>query len=160
VNLPSFIWLWRIAAWSMGLAVLLYICLGILGGLLRYQRLRFTPTAIAGTTAEPPSVGMSPGLRWVHQGLGMMFVLTVLELLTIGIVGTLGHFGSLGHSPHLWAGLSVVTLALLSAWSANQIRHPLKPWARSLHLTLNGLLFFALAYVSWTGWTVVQKYLP
>jgi hypothetical protein len=82
----------------------------------------------------------------------------VLLLLSIGIVGTLGHFGSLGHSPHLIAGLLVVGLVLLSAGSATQIS-PKRPWARPLHVTTNAILFFALAYVSWTGWTVVQKYL-
>lgn len=100
------------------------------------------------------------GLRRLHFALGVGLVLTVLLLLSIGIVGTLGHFGSLGHSAHLPAGLTVVALTMASAWSATQINHPQKPWARSLHLTLNGLLMVALGLVSWSGWLVVQKYLP
>jgi hypothetical protein len=83
----------------------------------------------------------------------------VLLLLTIGIVGTLGHFGSLGHSSHLVAGLMVVGLVLLSAGSATQIGAK-QPWARSLHVGTNITLFFGLLWVSLTGWSVVQKYLP
>jgi len=138
----------------MGLAVLLYGCLAILGGAMRYVRLH--PQTSPAETSETPF----PTLRRWHFSLGVLLVLTVLLLLTIGIVGTLGQFGSLGHSPHLPAGLTVVALTLASAWSATQIHHPQRPWARSLHLTLNGLLLVALAIVSWTGWTVVQKYLP
>ncbi len=52
----------------------------------------------------------------------------VLLLLAIGFVGTLGHYGSLGHSPHLFAGLAVVDLVFLSAWSAIQISSA-RPWA-------------------------------
>jgi hypothetical protein len=51
-----------------------------------------------------------------------------------------------------------VGLTCLSAWSANQI-DPRHTWGRSLHVTVNAILFVGLAYVSWTGWTVVQKYL-
>lgn len=99
-------------------------------------------------------------LRRIHVGLGVLLVLTVLLLLLIGIVGTLGHFGSLGHSGHLPAGLTVVGLTLASAWAATQIDHPHKPWARSLHLIINGLLMISLGLVTWSGWIVVQKYLP
>ncbi|MDB9527343.1 DUF4079 domain-containing protein [Oscillatoria sp. CS-180] len=154
MNLPSFLWLWKIAAWSMGLTLVLYFSLLVLGGLIRYRRLQ-------GETVPPlPSQLKLPTLRRIHVGLGTLLVLAVLLLLTIGIVGTLGHFGNLGHSVHLPVGLTVVSLTLASAWSAKQINHPQKPWARSLHLTINGLLFLALALVSWSGWVVVQKYLP
>ena len=102
-----------------------------------------------------PVVGVIP-VQFIQA---LPYVLTVLLLLGIGIVGTLGHFGSLGHSPHLPVGLSVVALTLASAWSATQINHPQRPWARSLHITINVLLAIALIFVSWTGWTVVQKYL-
>lgn len=86
-------------------------------------------------------------------------VALVLLLLSIGLIGTLGYYGSLGHSPHLPAGLLVVGLTLLSAWSATQIS-PQRPWARKLHLGTNLVLFVGFAFVSLTGWSVVQKYLP
>ena len=130
----------------MGLTVTLYLGLAAIGLILRIQRLQV-------------GVKSWKWLRFLHYGLGLVLVAIVLELLTIGIIGTLGHFGSLGHSWHLPAGLTVVALTLASAWSASRI-HPKRPWARPLHLSLNGLLFVALALVSWTGWTVVQKYLP
>ncbi|MBH8562472.1 DUF4079 domain-containing protein, partial [Nostoc sp. CENA67] len=76
-----------------------------------------------------------------------------------GIIGTLGHFGSLGHSSHLVAGLTVVVLVLLSAFSATQIS-PRRTWARPLHISVNIILFVGFAWVSLTGWSVVQKYLP
>jgi hypothetical protein len=155
LNLPSFIWLWRIAAWSMGLTIFLFVSLLAIGGWMRYLRLQASTVP---SLDEPTSTLL--GWRRLHFALGVVLVLTVLLLLSIGIVGTLGHFGSLGHSPHLPAGLTVVALTLASAWSATQINHPQKPWARSLHLTLNGLLMIALALVSWSGWVVVQKYLP
>lgn len=82
----------------------------------------------------------------------------VLLLLGIGLVGTIGHYGNLGHSPHLIAGVLVVALVVLSAWSSTQI-NPKRPWARSLHITTNIVLFFGFAFVSLTGWDVVQKYL-
>lgn len=98
-------------------------------------------------------------LRPVHYAIGSTMVGLVLLLLGIGFVGTLGHYGSLGHSVHLNIGLAVVGLTLLSAWSATQIS-PSRPWARSLHISTNLILFVGFALVSWTGWTVVQKYLP
>ena len=137
--------------------MLLFVCLATLGGWMRYQRLQ-DETATVPEIAAPPQLGIN--LRRLHVGLGILLTLTVLLLLAIGVVGTLGHFGSLGHSPHLIMGLTVVSLTLTSAWSATQISDPNKPWARSLHLSINGLLMLALALVSWTGWVVVQKYLP
>jgi hypothetical protein len=83
----------------------------------------------------------------------------VLILLVIGIVGTLGHYGSLGHSIHLYAGLGVVDLVFVSAWSATQIQRA-QPWARRVHLITNGILCLGFILVSVTGWLVVQKYLP
>ncbi len=146
MHLPSFIWLWRIAAWSMGLSVTIFFGLAVIGLVLRTQRLQ------AGTKPQK-------WLRILHRGLGIILVLLILNLLAIGVVGTLGHYGSLGHSWHLPVGLSVVVLSLGSAWSATRI-HPQRPWARPLHLRINGLLFVALALVSLSGWSVVQKYIP
>lgn len=145
MNLPSFLWLWRIAAWSMGLTIVAYLLLAISGIWLRSARQQ--------RQARPA------WLRPFHFGTGIAIVGLVLLLLAIGIVGTLGHYGSLGHSPHLWAGLAVLDLVFLSAWSAVQIS-PRRPWARSLHLGTNLVLFGALIWVSLTGWSVVQKYLP
>ncbi|MCM1983854.1 DUF4079 domain-containing protein [Lyngbya confervoides] len=145
-NLPSFLWLWRIAAWSMGLSVTCYGLLAVLGLLWRSQR-------------QSRQRSTSPWIRRLHFGLGVLLVLLVLGLLLIGLVGTLGHYGSLGHSWHLPAGLTVVGLTLISAWSASQI-HPQRPWARPLHLRMNVALGVALILVSLSGWSVVQKYLP
>ncbi|MEL6128863.1 MAG: DUF4079 domain-containing protein, partial [Cyanobacteria bacterium J06628_4] len=97
-------------------------------------------------------------LRLVHIVLGVLLLALVLLLLGIGIVGTLGEHGSLGHSWHLGAGLLVVSLVLASVGAASQIAT--RPWARSLHVAINGVLFFAFAAVSYSGWTVVQQYLP
>jgi hypothetical protein len=144
VDLPSFIWLWRIAAWSMGLSLSTYGLLAITGGTLLYMR--------QGDRSRPA------WLRPVHYVLGGILVSLVLLLLSIGVVGTLGEFGSLGHSLHLPAGLTVVALTLASAWSATRIS-PERPWARKAHLTLNGILLVAFILVTATGWCVVQKYL-
>lgn len=145
MNLPSFLWLWRIAAWSMGLALTGYGLLALTGSVLFYTRSR--------------GQGQSAWLRPLHITLGTLMVILVLGLLTIGIVGTLGEYGTLGHSVHLVFGVSVVMLVLASAWSASRIS-PERPWARSLHLSLNGVLGLALAAVGLSGWQVVQKYLP
>ncbi len=146
MDLPSFLWLWKIAAWSMGFSILAYSLLACSGLWMYGARL--------GRKQQGRIL-----VRSLHYGLGITLVALVLLLLAVGIVGTLGHYGSLGHSVHLGAGLLVVGLVLLSAWSANQIA-PGRQWARSLHITTNAILFVALAWVSWTGWTVVQKYLP
>ena len=103
-------------------------------------------------------VGRPNWLRNAHFWSGVIIVFLTILLLAIGVVGTVGYYGSLGHSPHLWAGLFVVFLVSISAWSANQI-DTRNSWARSLHVTTNAVLFVGLAYVSWTGWSVVQKYL-
>ncbi|WP_448601526.1 DUF4079 domain-containing protein [Thermoleptolyngbya sp.] len=145
MNLPSFLWLWRIAAWSMGLSLLTYSLLGISGFWLRRSRCQTLPR---------------PGwLRSLHLSLGIVLVLLVLLLFTIGLVGTLGYYGNLGHSVHLVAGLTVVALVLLSAGSASQIGAG-RPWARSLHVGTNLVLFLGFVAVSLSGWSVVQKYLP
>lgn len=144
MDLPSFIWLWRIAAWSMGLSLTVYTSLLVTGGVVWYTR------------SHQKS---QPGwLRVMHIGLGAILVALVLLLLSIGIIGTLGEYGSLGHSWHLAAGLIVVSLVLASLAAASQIAS--RPWARSLHVTINALLFLAFAAVSYSGWTVVQQYLP
>lgn len=144
MDLPSFLWLWRIAAWSMGLSLLMFSLLALSGGLLFYQRL--------GDRER------SDWLRPVHYGLGGTLVFLVLLLLSIGVIGTLGEYGHLGHSVHLPAGIIVVSLTLASAACATQIS-PERPWARKAHLTLNGCLLFAFIAVTMTGWSVVQKYL-
>lgn len=145
MNLPSFLWLWKIAAWSMGFVLVAYGMLAISGVWMFYCR-----------TAK---VSRPSWLRQFHYWTGIGIVSLVLLLLGIGLVGTLGHYGSLGHSPHLIAGLLVVGLVFLSAWSATQIgsKHF---WARSLHIATNITLFGSLVLVSLTGWQVVQKYLP
>ena len=144
MNLPSFIWLWKIAAWAMGGAIAFYLLLFCSGSLMFYGRVA--------------RIGHPAWLRNAHYVGGIVLVFLVLLLLAIGVVGTIGHFGSLGHSSHLGAGLFVVGLTCLSAWSANQI-DARNTWARSLHISINAILFTGLAYVSWTGWAVVQKYL-
>lgn len=83
----------------------------------------------------------------------------VLLLLAIGLVGTLGHYGTLGHSGHLIAGLSVVALVMLSAGSSTLISTT-RPWAGAVHVGTNIALFLGFTWVSFTGWDVVQKYLP
>ncbi|MBW4519806.1 MAG: DUF4079 domain-containing protein [Scytolyngbya sp. HA4215-MV1] len=145
LNLPSFVWLWKIAAWSMGFTLVAYVCLAVTG----FWRFRLRVDR-----------QLSPvWLTRLHIVTGGFMVALVLLLLVIGIVGTIGQFGSLGHSSHLAAGLGVVNLVGLSAWSAVQIRRQ-RFWARPLHIGTNLLLCIALAWVSLTGWEVVQKYLP
>jgi hypothetical protein len=143
IDLPSFLWLWRIAAWSMGLSLTAYLGL-LCSGLW-----------ILGRDKLPPP----PWLRTAHLTLGTLMLLLVLGLLAIGIVGTLGEHGSLGHSIHLIAGGTVVVLMLSSVLSATQIIAQ-RPWARRLHKIVNGLLGLALLWVLATGWVVVQPYLP
>lgn len=145
MHLPSFLWLWKTAAWSMGFAVFAYLLLALSGGWMIFIRQR--------RQARPG------WLRPSHYLIGIVMIGLVLLLLGIGIVGTLGHYGRLGHSLHLPAGLVVVDLVFLSAWSAVQIS-PERPWARWLHIGTNGILGIAFILVSLTGWSVVQKYLP
>ncbi|WP_346292215.1 DUF4079 domain-containing protein [Sphaerothrix gracilis] len=145
MDLPSFIWLWRIAAWSMGFTLSAYFILAVSGGWISLAR---------------QTRRSRPGwLRPLHYIVGGVMVALVLLLLAIGIVGTLGEYGSLGHSVHLPAGLDVVALVLISAGSAIFIS-PQRPWVRFLHVGTNIMLFGALALVTLSGWQVVQKYLP
>ncbi len=145
MDLPSFLWLWRIAAWSMGFVIAAYGILAATGSAIAYWRRHHQPY---------------PGwLRSLHVLTGLTVIILVLLLLTIGVVGTLGEYGHLGQSIHLFMGLGVVLLTLASAWSARQISLN-RPWARSLHIILNGSLGLMLLGVGWSGWHVVQKYLP
>lgn len=128
----------------MGLSIVAYLCLAMTGIWINQARQQQRQSS-----------------RWLtstHSFLGWVLVFLVLLLLGIGIVGTLGHFGSLYQSPHFIAGWLVVALVLISAWTATQI-DPRRPWIRLLHIANNVVLFFAMAWVSWTGWLVVQKYL-
>lgn len=145
MDLPSFVWLWRIAAWSMGLSLSAYFLLLASGGRMLWGRVQRQPTP--------------PWIRPLHLTVGITLVSLVLLLLAIGIVGTLGEYGTLGHSFHLVAGIAVVTLVILSAWSGRAI-HPTRPWARPLHWSINGTLGLGFMVVTLTGWQVVQKYLP
>lgn len=152
LDLPSFLWLWRIAAWSMGLSILAYLLLAVTGiWMFRARTLQEQPQQLI--NSFPLS------LHSLHFIFGICIVSLVLLLLAIGIVGTYGHYGSLGHSSHLVAGLITVVLVLASAGSALQIS-PARPWVKSIHVTINIALFFVFVWVSLTGWTVVQKYLP
>ena len=144
MDLPSFLWLWKIAAWAMGLTIAAYGVLLFSGSWMYYGR--------------AARIGRPHWLRNFHYTTGIIIIFLVLLLLAIGVVGTVGYYGNLGHSSHLSAGLIVVALILLSGWSANQINSR-NTWARTLHISINTALFFALVFVSWTGWEVVQKYL-
>lgn len=145
MNLPSFLWLWRIAAWSMGLSMTAYLLLSISGFWLWKSRHEKRPRP--------------QWLRPFHWLIGTVMTILVFILLLIGLIGTIGEHGSLGHSIHLPAGIIVVILVGLSAWSSTQI-HPSRPWARTLHLRLNIALFFAFCFVGLSGLKVVQQYLP
>lgn len=129
----------------MGFSLFAYFVLAATGGWLLYSR-----------KAKQPRPSW---LRPLHYAIGGVLVVLVLLLLAIGLVGTLGYYSNWGHSSHLPAGLAVVGLTLLSAWSATQI-HPQRPWARSLHVGTNVTLLLGFVLVSLTGWGVVQKYLP
>ncbi|MGB3755526.1 MAG: DUF4079 domain-containing protein [Rivularia sp. (in: cyanobacteria)] len=153
MDLPSFIWLWKIAAWSMGLSLLAYFLLAVTGVWMFRTRASGNPSFAA---MLPGGYG---GLRILHYVMGITMVALVILLLAIGIVGTLGEYGSLGHSQHLAAGLITVVLVLISAGSAIAIRSGWA-WARRIHISTNIVLFLVFAWVSLSGWTVVQKYLP
>lgn len=129
----------------MGLTITGYLLLALSGGGLAYTRIA--------------KHDRSAWLRPLHIILGSGIVVLVLILLSIGIIGTLGEYGTLGHSVHLPLGLLVVAMVLTSAWSASRISFE-RPWARTLHVTLNGLLGVALMGAGLSGWQVVQKYLP
>jgi hypothetical protein len=145
MNLPSFLWLWKIAAWSMGFSLLAYALLAVSGINMGYRRL----------AGEARPVWLRP----LHLAIGAILVGLVLLLLAIGLIGTLGHYGSLGHSSHLFAGVSVVFLVCVAGISGLNISAE-KPLARPLHIGTNLLLLLGFLYVTLTGWTVVQKYLP
>ena len=80
-----------ITAFSMTLAICLYLGLCILGYFLRKYRLKHGHASWG-------------WLRYLHYGLGITFVLNILELMTFGIIGANIYDGTEGHSPHLPAG--------------------------------------------------------
>ena len=128
----------------MGLSLLTYSILAVTGLGMAHTRKAQLPHAAWRTT---------------HITLGLSLTILVLGLSSIGIVGTLGQYGSLGHSNHGIFGGIVVSITLLSAGAALQIQRGYA-WARPLHIALNVLLGAAFLGVLWTGWIVVQQYLP
>lgn len=137
----------------MGLSLLAYFFLAITGASMFYNR------TVQNSVINRIFAGRIGTFRTFHYVMGWCLLGLVLLLLAIGIVGTLGHFGSLGHSSHLYAGLAVVVMVLISVGSAMKIGAN-NPWARRLHVSVNLILFLGFAWVSLTGWDVVQKYLP
>lgn len=144
-DLAALLWLWKIAAWAMGLACLAYLALGITGTSFLSHRWQRRPRP--------------HWLRPLHYGLGIVLVTATFVLFGIGLAGTWYRHGAWGHSWHLPAGLGVVALVSLSAASALAIA-PQRPWARPLHVGTNASLLLGLVAVAWTGWQVVQQYLP
>lgn len=127
----------------MGLSLLAYLLLGITGiGLFSLRHFK----------RSRPS-----WLRMAHYITGLVMVSLVLFLFAIGLGSTLALYGTVGRSQHLIAGLSVVVLVLLSAGSATQIS-PKRPWARTVHVSINIVLFVGFTWVLLTGWEAVQKY--
>ncbi|GAB1537872.1 DUF4079 domain-containing protein [Scytonema sp. NUACC21] len=137
----------------MGLSLLAYLLLALTGIWM------FRDRVASHRPLTPWFTGDKTEVRNFHFIIGSCMVSLVMLLLLIGIIGTLGHFGSLGHSSHLYAGVIVVALVLLSGGSALLISTK-RPWARGVHVGANIALFFSFVWVSLTGWAVVQKYLP
>jgi len=158
LDLPSFLWLWRAAAWAMGFTIAAYFLLA-LSGLWLGWRERIASPSTDRADRDVTRDDAARGMRVLHLGLGAAIVFLVLFLLAIGIVGTLGHFGELGQSAHLPVGLSVVGLTIAAAVAGLRIR-PDRRYARAIHRTIVLSLSIALGIVSYTGWEVVQKYLP
>jgi Protein of unknown function (DUF4079) len=124
--------------------------------------LAYLMLAISGITMFSLRTSRNHQPMWLskaHDIIGWAMVGLVLLLLAIGLVGTLGHYGNLGHSGHLIAGWFVVALVLVSAVSATQIKLN-RDWVRAIHVGTNIVLSLGFAWVSLTGWEVVQKYLP
>jgi Protein of unknown function (DUF4079) len=142
----------------MGFTIVAYILLALSGIWLgwRARVVSSDPSQELGEVTDP-EVGQ--GLRVVHLATGAIIVFLVLFLLAIGLVGTLGHFGSLVQSPHFAAGLTVVGLTIAAAITGLRIS-PERPYSRALHRTIDVALCIALVIVTYTGWDVVQKYLP
>jgi Protein of unknown function (DUF4079) len=138
------LWLWKTAAWSMGLSTLTITLLGISGYRLWQSRHRGKPA--------------KSWLYKTHPALGKVLVFLTLLLWSVGFYGTVQDHGHLRFSAHFWAGSTMVLLVCTSAWAAFQI--PRRSWARSLHLGLNSLMVCLLFWVLATGWVVVQPHLP
>jgi archaellum biogenesis protein FlaJ (TadC family) len=142
----------------MGFTIAAYILLALSGFWLGW-RARVMPSDPLRQQGEIADPDVGHGLRVVHLTLGAAIIFLVLFLLAIGLVGTLGHFGSLIQSPHFVAGLTVVGLTIAAAITGLRIS-PERPYSRAIHRTIDVALCVALVIVTYTGWEVVQKYLP
>jgi hypothetical protein len=144
----------------MGFTIAAYILLAV-SGLWLGWRARVSPVddGDSANLGEIADSEVGRGLRVVHLVLGIAIIFLVLFLLAIGLVGTLGHFGSLIQSPHFAAGLIVVGLTIAAAVTGLRIS-PDRHYSRAIHRTIDVALCVALVIVTYTGWDVVQKYLP
>ncbi|MEA5441806.1 DUF4079 domain-containing protein [Cyanobium gracile] len=93
-----------------------------------------------------------------HAQLGAV----ILGLTLLGAAGGLGATvlknGKLILGPHLFAGLAVVVLVIATASLGPSLQKG-KDWARSLHITLNGLVLVLFGWQAFTGIAIVQKLL-
>jgi hypothetical protein len=140
----------------MGFTIAAYILLALSGLWLGWRTRAVVHSTDLSETADS-EVGQ--GLRVVHLILGAAIIFLVLFLLAIGLVGTLGHFGSLIQSPHFVVGFVVVGLTIAAAITGLRIS-PERRYSRAIHRTIDVALCVALVIVTYTGWEVVQKYLP
>ncbi|MBD2099321.1 DUF4079 domain-containing protein [Leptolyngbya sp. FACHB-261] len=148
------LWVFQFPAWSMGFCLVIFPALGLTGYYIRqyrleqWQRQKLRPQWLSNS----------------HWWLGMAFLALMVFLWLFGVVGTIWRHGSLQYSGHFWAGNVMLALTLLSVWSAQQMNNRETPtairlWLRPLHLGTNAVILIGLAWVSWTGWEVVQQYI-
>jgi hypothetical protein len=93
-----------------------------------------------------------------HAALGRWIVgVTVLGSLG-GMAVTYLNNGKLVLGPHLFVGGSVVTLVLATAALTPALQRG-QDWARSLHVSLNGLILVLFGWQAITGIGIVNKLL-
>ena len=131
---------------------------GLLGLMLYSGYLGFKASLIRKASPDDRRAMLLEHYGARHGRLGPV----ILAVTLLGAVGGMGvtflKHGKLLIGPHLFVGLAVATLVILTASLGPSLQKG-KDWARTLHVTTNGLVLALFGWQAISGIAIVQKLL-
>ncbi len=131
---------------------------GLLGLMLYSGYLGFKASLIRKATPEDRKAMLQEHYGARHARLGPVILAVTLLGAAGGMTATFLKNGKLVIGPHLFVGLAVAVLVILTASLGPSLQKG-KDWARTLHVTTNGLVLTLFGWQAISGITIVQKLL-
>jgi hypothetical protein len=131
---------------------------GLLGLMLYSGYLGFKASLIRKASPEERKAMLKQHYGVRHARLGPVILAITLLGAAGGMAVTVLKNGKLVIGPHLFVGLAVGVLVILTASLAPSLRKG-KDWARTLHVTINGLVLTLFGWQAITGIAIVRKLL-